>query len=131
MRGLCAGAVLALTTGAAGAQADEYPQEFFIGQYRMIGVDATGPVDGRLRLEAEGAGLAVRTCGGTEGEALLPPSVTGDEHYYTGRIGGREIVCEVFGTYDNYPFLACAGDGGSRLSLWPADNFGDPLTCTE
>jgi hypothetical protein len=64
---------------------------------------------------------------------MVLPQVSGDEHYVNAVIGGRSLTCDAFSTYQNYPILACYGDGDStaRLTLWPTDTFSDPLRCVD
>jgi hypothetical protein len=114
---------------AGPALAQDPPAAFYVGLYRMIGVDEAGSIDQPLRIDAQGEKLTVSVCG-ARGTMVLPHA-SGDEHYINVVIKGRSLTCEPFLTYDNYPLLACYGDGDStaRLTLWPADNFSDPLRC--
>lgn len=114
---------LALAEGA-----DPFPLEFFVGQFRMIGTSPEGPVDEGVRLEPEDGGLDVKLCGAADGGRLVLPSPPGD-HYIEGRIGIRDVVCDPFMTYENYPLLACYGADGALLTLWPGDDFGGALDC--
>jgi hypothetical protein len=115
---------LALAEGA-----DPFPLVFFTGQYRMIGTSPAGPVDQALRLEPQGADLAVILCGAGDGGRLVMPSQLGADHYIEGRIGAEDVVCDPFMTYENTPLLACYSETGSLLTLWPGVDFAAPLDC--
>ncbi len=118
---------LALMPGAVWAEGA--PAAFYVGLYRVIGVDGAGPVDTFLRIDVKGEDLIVTTCGATG--TMVLPSVAGDEHYISVVIDGRSLTCDPFSTYDNYPLLACYDDADTeaRLTLWPADDFAEPLPC--
>jgi hypothetical protein len=127
MRSLILCAVLLPTSVAA----QDPPAAFYVGLYRMIGVDDDGPVDEMLRIDADGEKLIVSVC--EEVDSLVLPSQSGDEHYINGTLRGVSVTCDHFNTYENYALLACYGDGDSvaRLTLWPADLADAPLTCAE
>jgi hypothetical protein len=121
---------LLLWPGLALAQvADPFPQAFFVGQYRMVGLSSAGPVDVPLRLVAEGDDLGVSLCASTDGGRLVLPSQSGGDHYLEGRIGTEAVVCDPFMTYENYPLLACYSNTGGLLTLWPGPDFAAPLDC--
>jgi hypothetical protein len=105
--------------------------DYYVGLYRMIGRDSTGPVDQLLRIDTNGEDLMVSICG--ELATLVMPSQSGDEHYINGTLRGESVTCDPFNTYQNYPLLACYGDGDHavRLTLWPADTFAEPLNCVD
>jgi hypothetical protein len=121
---------VAVWAGAAAAESGP-PPEFYTGLYRMIGTEAAGSVDQPVRLDAAGAGLAVSVCGGAAGETLMLPKGTEEDPYISGRIGGREVICEGFWTFENYPLLACYREDGARLTLWPSGDFGAALACAD
>ncbi len=130
-------AVLALLTlAASGAIADDAPPgEFFRGLYDAIGVQNGQPVRMSVRLEPDGAGLAVRLCDGATGPERLEFDTEADGGpFMGGSIGGLPVSCEYFSDWDNYPLLACYGLDGqdSRLTLWPdAANFAEGrLACS-
>jgi hypothetical protein len=114
---------------AVPAWAQDPPAAFYVGLYRMIGVDAAGPVDQPLRMDAQGEILTASVCG-ARGTVVLPQA-SDDEHYFSVVINGRSFTCEPYSTYDHYPLLACYGDSDitARLTLWPADDFSEPLRC--
>jgi hypothetical protein len=121
--------VICLSVWACPAPAQDPPAAFYVGLYRVIGVDDAGPVDQIVRIDAQGENLIVSMCGVLA--TMVLPHAAGDEHYINAVIGGKSLTCDPFSTYDNYPLLACYGDGDSiaRLTLWPADSFSDPLNC--
>lgn len=51
--------------------------------------------------------------------------------FLVGNIDGFALHCQYFIDHDNYPLLACFGEDGTRLTLWPHnDDFAiAPLTC--
>jgi hypothetical protein len=120
-------ALLAPTLGTA----QDAPAAYYVGLYRMIGLDDAGPVDEMLHIATNGETLIVSICGGLG--SLVLPSQSGDEHYINGTLRGVSVTCDHFNTYQNYPLLACYGDGDSdaRLTLFPADNASEPLRCID
>jgi hypothetical protein len=112
------------------AVADTPPVAFYVGLYRVIGVDTAGPVDRALRVDAVDGLPVVTLCGGAATMVLPAPT---DEPYVTLVMDGKSLTCEGFSTYDYLPILACYGedDRQARLTLWPADNFAAGLDCAE
>ncbi|MGJ8615707.1 MAG: hypothetical protein ACSHWS_02635 [Sulfitobacter sp.] len=127
---VCRFALIAVCTNLAGVvAADAPPPAFFTGQYRMIGTDGQYPVDQRLRIDPEADGFAVTTCDGQMG--LLAYDTAFEMSFLAGNIGIFALNCQYFVDHDNYPLLACYGENGARLTLWP-DNDGfatAPLVC--
>jgi hypothetical protein len=124
-------AIAALSVSTATAQdANSPPADFFVGQYRMIGTDATGGlVDLAVRLDLAAGGLAASTCDAPDAGALALPGADGD-HYLEGDIAGHALICDYFISYENNPMLTCFGDGDTRLTLWVAEfGFAAPLAC--
>ena len=124
-------AAICLSLIAGPALPKDPPAAFYVGLYRMIGVDDSGPVDQVVRIDAEGEELIVSICRARA--TMVLPHAAGDEHYITAVIDGRSLTCDPLSTYDNYPLLACYGDGDStaRLTLWPTDTFSEPLNCVD
>jgi hypothetical protein len=125
-----AAALALLTLAASGAMADDAPPaEFFRGLYDVIGIAKGQPFRMALRLEPEGAGLAVRLCNASaEPETLAVDTQADSGPFMGGSIGGLRVSCEYFIDWDNYPLLACYGLDGqdTRLTLWPdAANFAE------
>ncbi len=123
----------ALPHAALAQDGNSPPPDFFVGQYRMIGVDASGPVDTPLRLDLAPQGLAVSTCAAADAGLLVLPGPTSEDRYIDGTIEGRILTCDHFLTWENYALLACYGDDdrNTRLTLWPADFPGAPLSCAD
>jgi hypothetical protein len=122
---------LAMLPFTASAQdGNSAPAGFFVGQYRMIGTDATGGlVDLAVRLDVAAVGLAASTCDAPDAGLLALPGPDGD-HYLEGDIAGYALTCDYFVSYENNPMLTCFGDGRTRLTLWVADfGFAAPLSC--
>jgi hypothetical protein len=120
----------ALPLAAMAETGNAPPPDFFAGQYRMIGTDATGAlVDLMLRLDPSPRGLDASTCETADAGYLALPGPDGD-HYLEGGIAGHALVCDHFISYENYPMITCFGDGDTRLTLWVADiGFDAPLSC--
>jgi hypothetical protein len=124
--------LMILLPGLAMAEsADTFPEEFFVGQYRLVGTSPEGPLDESVRLDSDDGGLAVGLCGLPDAGRLVLPAQSGAEHYIEGRIGTRDVVCDPFMTYENYPLLACYGADGALLTLWPQEDFAAALDCGE
>lgn len=121
--------ILLMPSSALAEIADPFPLDFFVGQYRMVGTAPGGPVDESVRLDPEDGGLEVRLCGPADGGRLVLPSQSDGDHYIEGRIGTRDVVCDPFMTYENYPLLACYGADGALLTLWPGEDFAGTLDC--
>ncbi len=121
--------ILALALIPTIAIAEGPPLDFYTGRYQMIGKEAAGLVDIPLRLDPSGTDLRVTMCGTADAGTLLMPGPNNDEDYIKGRIGAYNVVCNAFSTYEIYPLLACYGEDGARLTLWPADDFDASLDC--
>jgi hypothetical protein len=119
----------ALPVLAEGSQSP--PPEFFMGLYRMVGVDASGPVDKPLRLDPAPQGLAVSTCDLPDAGLLVLPGPLSADRYIDGSIEGRRLTCDHFITWGNYGLLACYGedDSQTRLTLWPEEAAEAALPC--
>jgi hypothetical protein len=132
MKHACLGLLLATLPFAASAEDRwNYSPEFFVGQYRMIGIDASGPVDIALRLDLAPQGLAVSTCAAPDAGLLVLPGPESEDRFIEGTIEGRVLSCDHFMTWQNYALLACYGEDDARLTLWGADFPDDPLSCSD
>jgi hypothetical protein len=116
--------VLALCVLVAGpAVAQGVPDaSYFAGRYEVTGRDAKGPVDEIWRLTGQGQDVKVERCaGGAPGTMVVDQS--GEGSFATITLGERELECQWFNTWDNYPLIACYDDANTRLTLWPVNEI--------
>ncbi len=133
MRRAGAAALLLLAAGAAVAAPGVPGPDYFRGLYEQVGREGPSPgapLDGMLRIEPAGQGLAAFDCRG-QALAMRFDPWDGAENLIVGRDrAGGSFRCLFHNNGDNFPILTCTTEAGGRFTLWPAvETFDAALAC--
>lgn len=125
-------ALLAVALGAGSVlPAASQELDYYTGLYEAVGRDASKTpklLNFMVRLEPEDDVLRVQTCGADDGEMKRERGEVGDS--MVGTIAGSQYFCRVYNNGDNYAHLACNGELGELLTLWPTMEPSEtPLDC--
>lgn len=126
----------ALLAALAGPAPAEPPPEYFAGVFERVGRSGDDPpvlFRDHVRLVPEGRDrLRMLPCDAATAAAGLKPDGLPLVRDRSGEVanllstpeGMPWFGCQHFNDMDNYPILACHGDDGSLVTLWPANHFG-------